>query len=172
MKKRGCKKAIALISLVMVIIVLIMISGITTYLGYDILYESKKTAYAKDILAVQEAVEEYYMVNGSIPNLDGGKVIDATQYIANINTLKGTDASNFLSLEIQNNNDDGEDVVFYEIDLSKIGIEESSYGVKENGNENDIYLVSNDTHVVYYYPGHNIDGKVYFSNLEMLNKNS
>ena len=38
----------------------------------------------------------------------------------------------------------------YIIDLEKIGVETATYGIRLQGDENDVYLVSKDTNNVYY----------------------
>lgn len=148
--------------------VLIMISGIVTYVSYDMITISKQTTYAKDLENISDAVEEYYAVNGSIPVLDGGLEVTAEQYKANIEVINGTKITEILTEEIAINND--ENATFYEIDISKIGVEDLKLGLKSD--EYDLFLVSNDSHVVYYYQGYEINGNVYFSNVNIMDKNN
>jgi len=60
------------------------------------------------------------------------------------------------------------EAMFYEVDISKIGIEDMKFGVRKN--ENDIFLVSNESHVVYYYPGYEIGENIYFDSMNILDK--
>ena len=157
------KKAIALISLVVILIVLLLLAGMVTYVSSDMITESKKIAFAKDTTAVYDAIQEYYSVNGDIPVLDGGIQMDAATYKSKI-----TD-TNFLTVLIDEINKNGDEMAtFYEVDMSKIGIKDSVYGIKEDSD--DIYLVSNISYVVYYYPGMKINKNIYFSNSYIVNK--
>jgi len=163
MKKDTSKKGIAVISLVLIIIVLSLLTGMITYVSNDIISESKRTAFAKDTDVIYDAAQEYYAVNGDIPRLESGLEMDAATYKSNI-----TDGSYLEALteEIASNGD--ENAIFYEIDMTKIGIEDSIYGLKEN--EKDLYLISNVSNVIYYYPGIKINKDIYFSNSVIINK--
>lgn len=163
MKKITSKEGIALISLVLMIIVLLMLSGLITYASYDIINESKKITFANDTATIYDAVEEYYMVNGTIPVLEGGIEIN---YDAYISSITGDVYLSALSEEVSNNGD--ENAIFYEIDMSKIGIKDIKYGVKENAK--DLFLISNISHNIYYYSGYKIKNNVYFSNTSILSK--
>ncbi len=168
MISKSKKSAIALVSLVLIIMILLMISGIVTYVSYDIIKQSKETVFAKNSQAISDAVEEYYAVNGDIPVLTGGVAISASEYETRIESLKGDTFSKILLEEITKNND--ENATFYEIDITKIGIEDMKYGIKKDSN--DIYLVSSDSYTVYYYPGTKINGDIYFSTSNIINKDS
>ena len=164
MKKTNTKGGIALISLSIVLIILVLISGVITYIGYDIIVTAKNTAYAKDMETITDSVMEYYAVNGSFPILENGKEVTTDEYEQDIIDLLGEEAALRLANEIIKNND--EEAVFYEIDISKIGIDDLKFGIKEN--ENDIYVISNDSHIIYYYLGYENSSGLYFSNSNMM----
>lgn len=163
MNKNTCKEGIALVSVVLAIMVLLMLSGLVTYIGNDMINTSKMTAFAKDTDIIYEAAEEYYIVNGDIPTLAGGVQFDYETYL---NSITDSKYSETLISEISANED--QEAMFYEIDLSKIGIEDSRYGVKSN--EDDIFLISNNSHCIYYYPGYEVQGNIYFSNTFIISK--
>ena len=163
MKKSTNKRAIALISLVMVIMVLTLLAGMVTYVSVDLIKETKKITFATDTETIYDAVQEYYTVNGDIPVLDNGAQFDSTTYVASIADDNYAEA---LSDEIIANGD--EYAIFYEIDITQIGIKDTKYGVKET--ENDIFLVSNVSHNIYYYPGRKINNDIFFSNTYILEK--
>lgn len=164
MKKKSDKRAIALISIMIIITVLLLLSGIVTYAGKEIIITSKETTFIKNMETINDSVEEYYIVNGSIPNLEDEIGISVSQYKENIRILNGNKAEEKLSSEIIKNGD--EEAIFYEIDISKIGIDEIVYGTKEN--EYDFYLVSNVSHKVYYYPGYEIGNELHFSGIDII----
>lgn len=161
------KSGIALISLTIVIIVLVMLASLVTYASYDIISESQKVTFAKDITTINDAIEEYYTVNGSLPIFDGGVAVSVAEYKEKITQIRDEKSLNQLVYEIELNDDS--EATFYEIDLSKIEIDNLKYGVKSD--ENDIFMVSNQSNKVYYLKGYDILSKVYFSNTSILEKN-
>ena len=163
MEKYTDKKGVSLIALAVVVIIIMLISGMVTYVSTDMIAESKKMAFIKDTDTVYNAVEEYYGVNGDIPIIEDGVAINFDEYKANFSDDKAASA---LTNEVEKNEDTN--ATFYEIDISKIGIDSIKYGAKKNAK--DIYLVSNETHSVYYYSGCKIKGEYYFSNSSALNK--
>lgn len=144
-----------------------LISGMVTYISYDMIVESKKTAFLHDIGVVNDAVEEYYAVNGTLPILSSGAEITVNEYKQKINQLYDADALNSLTEEITLNNDLESD--FYEIDISKLNIESSKFGLKES--ETDVFLVSTNN-LVYYYSGYKTSTGIYFSAVKILDKNN
>lgn len=166
MKKKNNKVGIALIALSIVIIILVLISGIVTYVGYNIITTSKNTAYAKDMETITDSVIEYYAVNGSLPILEGGKEITSDEYKQYVKNVIGEEASRKLETEFTKNDD--EDATFYEIDISKIGIDDLKYGIKKD--ENDVYVISNNSHIIYYYKGYENNSGLHFSNTDLMEK--
>jgi len=161
------KKGISLIVISIVLVILVLLSGLVIYMGNDIILTSKNTVYARDLEKITEAVSEYYAVNGSLPILkENGKEMKAEKYKSDIKELLGEDKLAILEFEIKENND--EEAIFYEIDISKIGIDDIKYGVKEN--EHDLFLVSSESHVIYYYIGYENRTGVYFSNTQIIRK--
>lgn len=166
MKKTDVKAGIALISLSIVILILVLLSGIVTYVGYDIIKTAKNTAYAKDMETITDSVMEYYAVNGSLPVLESGKEVTAEEFKEEVRSILGEEASIKLLLEIIKNND--QNATFYEIDISKIGIEDLNFGIKETST--DIYVISNSSHIVYYYLGYEHSSELHFSNAYIIDK--
>ena len=157
---------IALITLSIILMVLVLLSGVITYIGYDIMVTAKNTAFAKDMETIVDSIEEYYAVNGSLPVLEDGKKITADVYKSNIEELLGETLANELAEELVKNDD--ENATFYEIDISKIGIDDLKYGIKET--PDDIYVISSDSHIVYYYCGYENSSGFYFSNTDLIDK--
>ncbi len=163
MIKNNGKRAIALISLVLVILVLLMITGLITYVSVDMIAEAKKVAFSKDMTTIYDSVQEYYAVNGDIPVLEGGYELSADAYR---NSITEASHKTALNTEIINNGDEA--ATFYEIDMSKLGIEEMSYGVKKTAT--DVFLVSNVSQNIYYYQGREFNNNIHFSNSYILEK--
>lgn len=167
MEKKLKKSGIALVSLTIIIIVLMLISGIVTYVSYDIMSEGKKTAFLHDVEVVNSAVGEYYAVNGSNPILSTGTQITASQYKQKINELYDENAAESLTQELTQNGD--LEATFYEIDLAKLNVETSKFGVKAEAE--DIFLISSNNNI-YYYSGYQIANDIYFSNVKIMDKNN
>ena len=163
MIKRMGKKAIALISLAILLAVMIMLAGVVSYVASDMITNSKLVKFSKDMTTIYDAVQEYYAVNGAIPVREGGLELDVAEYKSNVTN---GDYLNVLTNEIAGNQD--ENSTFFQIDMTKIGIEDSTYGIEKTSK--DIFLVSNGSNLIYYYPGFKIKGDIYFSSSYILDK--
>lgn len=165
--KKVSKQGIALLSLILIIVIVMMLAGLVTYSSYDMIFETQKLSFAKDITTINDAVEEYYSVNGSLPILNDGNIFTVQEYKNKIEEIRGSSQLEQLAHEMDVNDD--ESAVFYEIDISKLDIKQLKYGLKED--EYDIFLVSDQSNKVYYLKGYDILNKVYFSGESVLNKN-
>lgn len=147
------KKGISLISLVITIVILLIILSTVVTSTVIITNNSKKTLFAKDLKAIEEAVVSEYNTSGVLPTVSG------SDYTAQ--EIKGMlDDDQEISLEFVENADEGSN--FYEVDLIKLGIKNSSRGTKKEGNIKDIYIVSDNLNV-YYLSGLKVGGQTYFS---------
>ena len=84
-----------------------------------------KNMYA-DVDLLEEKIAMYYLNNGNLP-------------IAN-------------EIDFKNAVNPNDDSLYYEIDLKLLGNTRLAYGNKEF-DENDFYIVNNNSHTVYYYKG-------------------
>ena len=91
----------------------------------------------KDIAILDEAISMYYLDNSNIPVIE--KNIDFK--------------------EIYNVNDN---LVYYEIDLEKIGNLNLTFGNKKYG-EDDIYIINDNSHTIYYLKGVSYHHKKYYT---------
>ena len=160
------KRGIALISIVIAIIILMMLAGIVTYMGSDIIQTTKSTAFANDINTIYEATQEYYAVNGSLPVVELTERT-ATDYLEDIRNIFGEDAAESLSSELSKNGDSG--ATFFKVDIEKIGIKELHYGNETDSR--DFFLISTVSQEIYYYEGYEIDDELHFSNVTIMEKN-
>lgn len=165
MQNRLCRNGITLISLVIIVIALMMIAGIITYVSYDIISETKKTTFLNDLSSINDAVDEYYSVNGSLPTLKGGNQITVTEYKQKINELYGKEALDSLISELELNDDLASN--FFQIDMNKINVDSSKFGIRKD--ETDIFLISSNNNI-YYYSGYELQKKIYFSMVKIIDK--
>ena len=91
----------------------------------------------KDIEILEDKIELYYLDNGNIP-------IKSNSIDFKVNSINPNDNSNY-----------------YEIDLSKLKNLDITYGKEQKG-ENDKYIINEQSHMIYYYQGLEVNGrKVY-----------
>ena len=83
----------------------------------------------KDIEILEDKISLYYLDNGKIP-------------------IKEEKCINFYNNSINPNDNKS----YYEIDLEKLDNMQLSYGNGKFG-ENDIYLINEQSHTIYYYKG-------------------
>lgn len=160
------KRGIALISIVIAIIILMMLAGIVTYMGSDIIQTTKSTAFANDINTIYEATQEYYAVNGSLPVVSTTERT-ADDYLDDIRNILGEEAADNLSAELNENGDTS--ATFFKVDIEKIGIKDLTYG--NEGDTRDFFLISTVSQEIYYYKGYEIDNELHFSNVNIMKKN-
>lgn len=157
------KKGISLITLSVAVSVLIIITGTLIYNAKDTVEVRNLKNMYNDIEFLEDKVEAYYSEYGSIP---GNKVYE------NTNFLKGTDETENTEDDIKNSSDSGN---YYVIDLVSLdGITTLNYGRDyENRDKedfstsqsyNDIYIINEGTHQIYYVRGIEADGKRYYTN--------
>ena len=93
----------------------------------------------KDIIILDDVIAMYYLENGSIP-------------------IKSRSKINF---EIDNKNPNDNEM-YYEIDLELLENLDLSYGKKIYGKD-DIYIINEVTHTIYYLQGIEYNGNLYYT---------
>ena len=118
---------------------------------------SRKKAFANEIIAITNAVENYKLRNNEYPFKDS----------INIDTTSDSDE---LLSEMQLL---GEVIIngkvnLYIVDLSKIDIENVMRGNSNDVTSMDVYAYSTNTHSIYYLKGEKIGDKTYYNYNEEL----
>lgn len=160
MKKN--KRGISLVLLVVTIVVMIIVAGAGIVVTNDMLTNSKKATFAEDLRQVQDLVQEYYVNTNTLPIAMNGEEkisFNKQQFI----DAQDEYYKSVLQSELIFNNDESDKNVFYKVDLAKIGVESISRGADTEVAGTDIYVVSEDTMTVYYFPGYEIDEIVFYS---------
>lgn len=128
------KKGITLIALSTTIVVMIIILTTVTISSTNAINNSKKVKFATELLSLEQAVEDYKLLHqGQLPK-------KSTQ-ITSANLPEG---------------------IYYEIDMSVLGLIDTTYGKKLNSDNNDIYVLSS-TGKVYYLKGLKIASNTYYT---------
>ena len=145
------KKGITMVSASIIVLILIILIGTVSIVSYNSIQNAKKLVFALEVSEIQEAVTKYNKdsIDSEYPTTGKIYTIDLTQVT--------TDSSGQFQSEIKDANNQ---ISVYEIDLSSIGITNTTYGNKEN--EKDVYVVSN-TGKVYYLAGIKSKNKTYYT---------
>lgn len=165
MKKRG----ISLIVLVITMIVMTILSFVIVMSVEDYTKSAKLATFEEELREIGDGVQAYYLKNGKYPIVEG--VVYTKADLLNI-----SQDSQELQNEININNDISNE--YYKIDLEKVSENTSLYGKEKY--ENDFYVLSVSSNIVYYPLGIYIGDEVYFSltskmgniNREQVNNNN
>lgn len=125
--------------------VVVLAIGISIILIFGIIYKlvqngielNKLNNVYKDIDIIEERVTIYYLNNGSIPIKD--------------NSIR-------FNYSVNPNDNDK----FYEIDLEKLENLSINYGKREYGDD-DIYIINEQSHTVYYLKGINYNKEKFYA---------
>lgn len=152
------EKGVTLMILSITIIILLIITGITFSGSIDKLEMKNVSILYNDIEAINTKVSDYYLNNNSLP-------VYETPYINNSEEFKQLLVSNGGSEDMVNPND-GDN--YYVINLSKLENLTLNYGrdyLNWNGSSSyqDLYIINDVTHQIYYPMGIKYNGNVYFS---------
>lgn len=167
-KKKIKNSGMSLISLVIMIIIMIILSSTVIFSVVAVTNNSKMVTYANDLNTVEQEVEAYYLENNVLPKVEVPEPVDGYTK-ADLIALTGTTNAAMLESEIDLNLDTLDK--FYEVDLTKTKITNSTRGLRKNG-DSDIYVVNERNLRVYYVKGNKIGGDTYFSLTEALIKSS
>ena len=159
--KFGHQKGVSIASLVIIIIIMIILSSAVVITLSSLQENSKRVTFAKELKTIQDKVVEYYSVYGDLPISEDA---NAKQYTANEYISVVDVGADILYDEITLNNDIAE--TFYQINLQKIDVKDTSRGAGNKG-EDDIYLMTEKTHHVYYLKGYKVSDDRYFSRVNI-----
>ena len=146
MRRRGISLVILCAT---IIVVIILVSTIVISTG-NIIEKTKKSEFAKEIYSIQTLLKEYNFKNGKYPI--------SNQIEINLNDIDEKYKEQFKKESGYRDNK----VSLNVIDLVELSVENVNRGLKKYG-ESDIYLVSQETGVVYYLLGENIGKDIYYT---------
>lgn len=159
------EKGVTLLALTITIIVMVIVTGTLIYNTNNQVQIQKIDKLYSDIEQIKDKVSEYYISNKKLPTK--GKYCTAEQLV---NILKNNGASNSLTQNelLDSNDKKGEEQTYYVIDLSKMDNLTLNYGSQfknwESGTTlQDLYIINEKSHQIYYPKGVKIDGKFYYS---------
>lgn len=150
------KKGIAMVTLVVIISVMLILVSVITVSGVNASNTSKKIAFASELKLLQDSINTYKTNNNDEYPISDFVVIDLTS------------ASDDVKKQFQDNSEDIMDdkVSLRKIDYTKLGISNLSKGIAET--DDDIYVVSDKSGIVYYAKGLKIGNITYYTLTEEL----
>ena len=142
------KKGITLVSMLLIVVVISIVSGVVTISVKHILDNTDKKEFFSEYNLVKSYTGDYILRNS-------GK-IDFDEIQFDLTNIEVKYTNQFAEETIVSNKID-----MYIIDLEEIGVYNATYGTGENGVD-DVYLVSKNTNNVYYMKGFNSGEFVYY----------
>lgn len=146
------KKGITATSVAIMALIIIIIIGTITTLSYNSIENAEKITFSLEISNLQELVDKYSRDN----TLDIYSILE-NEYLIKLTGISSRSISQFDG-EPQNDNNE---IVVYELDLSALGITDTVYGNKKT--EKDVYVMSKTTGRVYYIEGIKANGITYYT---------
>lgn len=144
-------KGITLISLVITIVIILILTSITVSTSTNRFKINNLNKMYNDIDLLNDKISSYYLQYGGLPILKDSNNNNITYTFTQLNFIK-------------NANDDTN---YYIIDLGAIGNITLNYGEEGYKNPNtsdDVYIINNKTHTIYYVKGIEFtDGNLYYS---------
>lgn len=146
-------KGISLVSLVITIAVMLIISTTTISISLDRFQINNMNRMINDIKFLKDKISNYYLEYNYIPIVRDN----------NNNGIKYT----YTTLEFDKNISDNEN--YYIIDLAAMEGINLNYGKEGFNNLNasdDVYIINEESHTIYYVKGIEFKGKMYHTILE------
>lgn len=143
------KKGITVISTLIIVVVITVLAGTIAISTSYIIRNTYEKEFIREYKLVEAATKDYIMRNSGQIDFDETTFDLSTVDSKNVAQFSGeTSVDNIIEM--------------YIIDLEKIGVTNTTYGVKENNDENDVYLLSKSTNTVYYKKGFETDNTIYY----------
>ena len=146
------RQGVSLLVLTVTIVLMIVLLTTSVVIAGNMIDNSRLSSFASEVFDVKDATEVYYAYNEEFPYLDEDKAYSKGEILA----LVEPEYQNvFLNELILNGDNASSDDMgsFYKIDLSKIDVEQTTRGIKKDGNERDVFVISYPSMNVYYLDG-------------------
>lgn len=136
------EKGIALVSLIITIILMTILASTVVYMSLDRFEINNYRKMINDIELLQDKVSNYYLKYGELPvkikynsplEFDTNIADDMNYYIIDLNVMEG------------------------------ISLNYGEYGFQNPNTSNDVYIINEKTHTIYYVKGIEFDGDMYYS---------
>lgn len=162
MKRSIKNRGITLVALVITIIISLILLSVSIVTIKNSIDKSALSNFGNEINDIQDATKSYYILNNALPKKESIAKLSKNDVLA----LVGATNQTAFSDELTQNGDNTLDE-FYEVDISKLGIENTTKGLATNGS-NDIYVVSYPSINIYYLKGVKANKTMYFSTINVV----
>lgn len=139
------KKGITISILTVTVVIMLILISITTVVGIKSIKTATYEEFVSKVTRVSNDVNQYYLDKKTLP-------------ITN-EVIAKEGLPNTLKLEIANNKDDYNNL--YVVDMNKLRSESVKIGYG-SVNDMDVFIVSENTHNVYYLKGVEYKGTTYY----------
>lgn len=142
------QKGVTMISLIVVILLLVVIAAVTVSTSLDRFEINKIQKMYNDIKLLSEKVSNYYLKYNGLPVLRDAR--------------EGKIEYNYTQIKFETNVNDSD--VYYIIDLEAmdgIAINYGKEGFENPNTTDDVYIINEASHSIYYVKGVEVDGEVY-----------
>lgn len=153
------KKGISLIVLGVIIIVMGMLVGMVAISTQGILQETDAREFASELKQLEYLVKQN-------KKLDDNSILNFTPRVITVSALNAEQKEQ-MAEEIVGG---VTSVTLYELDFNELDVNDTMYGKNEDGNVDDVYVVSNTTGNVYYLKGFKWEDKTYYTLTDELNE--
>ncbi len=162
MKRSIKNRGITLVALVITIIISLILLSVSIVTIKNSIDKSALSNFGNEINDIQDATKSYYILNNALPKKESIAKLSKNDVLALVGATNQTAFSNELTQNGDNTLDE-----FYEVDISKLGIENTTKGLATNGS-NDIYVVSYPSINIYYLKGVKANKTMYFSTINVV----
>lgn len=156
---KNSKKGISLVILVVVIIVMGILVGMVAISTQGMMKETDAREFASELKQLEYLVKQNKKLNDNV-------VLAFTPRALTVSTLTAEQKEQ-MAKEIASG---VTSITLYELDFNELDINDTMYGKKEDGNADDVYVVSNTTGKVYYLKGFKWEDKTYYTLTDELNE--
>lgn len=143
------EKGITLLSLVIIIALMTIISSTVVYMSLDRFEINNFSKMKNDIILLDEKVSNYYLRYNVLPVL---REDDGTKKLYT-----------YTSLDFEKNSGDNSN--YYILDLEAmegISLNYGEEGFKTPNSSDDVYIINEETHTIYYVRGIELNGEQYY----------
>ncbi len=141
-------KGITIVSLIITIIVILIISSITINVSYKRFEINKFNKMKNDLELLSDKVSNYYLKTENIP-----VVLDSSG-----------NKTQYTFTELNFDKDSTDNSVYYILDLEAMDglfLNYGEEGFKNINTSDDVYVINEQSHVIYYVKGIKLNGEVY-----------
>lgn len=144
------KKGISIMSIMIMVVILVIISGTVLISGSGMVKKTKIKKFGTEMLQVEEVTQQYVKRNSGNINWETISIDPASLSDEEKNQYSKEGLLNELQL--------------YIVNLQDIGAETASYGLDyKNKLSKDLFLWSSKTNKVYYRKGYEYQDKIYYT---------